>query len=73
VEVVEGKMLGSNPGDGFLGGIMAIFKLTRIIWDADDALDELPIEMTVEAEDEQEAVDKASDKVGFCIFACGVE
>jgi hypothetical protein len=58
-------------------------KLTEIVWDisGDDGdaengpatPPELPTEVTVEVDDEEDAVDAASDKHGFCIKSAKTE
>lgn len=57
------------------------FEITNIDWDTDDATEggyvsksslNLPVELIVEADDKEAAVDAASEEVGFCIKECSV-
>jgi hypothetical protein len=49
------------------------FKLTNIKWDTDGERVKLPKSMIVECDDEEEAVDKASDETGWCILSSRLE
>ena len=54
-------------------------KLKAIVWDFDGKDDDeecdpnLPSEVTVEVDDEEDAVDAASDKHGYCIKSAKTE
>ena len=52
---------------------MAIFKVTGIDWDclAPPEHYNLPLETTIEADDEDYVVDELSDKYGWCINSVG--
>lgn len=45
----------------------------NIDWDTDEEKIDLPQEVFVEVEDEEEISDAVSDKVGFCLFSLQYE
>jgi hypothetical protein len=53
------------------------FKVSNIEWDIDsdpeDVYPDLPESLVVECDDEDEAVDKATDETGFCIKSASIE
>jgi hypothetical protein len=58
---------------------MKLFFIHDIEWDTDCDSDEsleilpnLPQKLTIEAEDEEEAMNRASDEHGFCIHGCKI-
>jgi len=53
-------------------------KVYDIEWDTDDEsilkpTVDLPEEMEVEVDEEDEAIDRATDQTGFCIFSASTE
>ena len=51
-----------------------LYRLTEIEWDTDgETIPHLPQTIDIRASDEHDALDVASDEVGWCIEQCVVE